>query len=773
MKAAFNVTGMSCSACAARVERVVGRIDGVQSVVVNLLKNSMTVDYDESKAGLDQVEQAVVDAGFGVSQKDTNKAASTLQKDESEDEELKSMKFRLWVSFIFCIPLMYIAMASMMGLPNLPFLEGEKNLVLNACVQLLLAIPVIVVNYKFFKNGFRSLWQRAPDMDSLVAIGSAASLIFSLFALSMIIQGQGNGDTEQVHHFAHNLYFDSAAMILALITIGKYFEAKAKRRTTNAISKLLELVPETATVLKDGKETTISVSEIVPDDLVVLKTGERIPVDGVAEQGEGYVDESSLTGESVPVSKTKGSPLSGASLVTHGHLVMRVTKVGEDTALAQIVRLVDDATSSKAPVARLADKVSGIFVPCVIGAAIITFVIWLLLGQAWEFALVCAISVLVISCPCALGLATPTAIMVGSGKGAENGILFKSAEAIESGEKVDTIVLDKTGTVTAGKPTLTDCLCASGSNSNEILSKIAAVEKKSEHPLATAIVRGISLLGINIPDSTDFEQKLGSVQGNVGGELVQIGSWKLLGDGFEPIKDTMKQLAQAGKTPLVAMVAGRPCAILGVADPIKEDSRTAVQAMKEKGQQVWMVTGDNSITAQAVAQKLGIDHVESDTKPADKEKIVRRLQDEGRKVIMVGDGINDAPALARADLGVAIGTGTDVAIESADIVVMKSSLVDVVNAENLSAATMRNIRQNLFWAFFYNVIGILIAAGVFYHLLGWTLNPMVAAAAMSMSSVSVVSNALRLRNWKPQFKEQTKESSVVDKPVEVSTFNFG
>ncbi len=772
MRAAFDVTGMSCSACAARVERVVGRIDGVQSVVVNLLKNSMTVDYDESKAGTNQIEQAVVDAGFGVSQRDNKKAASALQKDESEDEELKSMKFRLWVSFIFCIPLMYIAMASMIGLPNFPFLEGDKNLSINAFVQLLLAIPVIVVNSKFFKNGFRSLWQRAPDMDSLVAIGSATSFIFSLFVLFMILQGQGNGNTELVHRYAHNLYFDSAAMILALITIGKYFEAKAKRRTTNAISKLLELVPETATVLKDGKETTVNVNEIVPDDLVVLKTGERIPVDGVAEQGEGYVDESSLTGESVPVSKTKGSPLSGASLVTHGHLVMRVTKVGEDTALAQIVRLVDDATSSKAPVARLADKVSGIFVPCVIGAAIITFVVWLLLGQAWEFALVCAISVLVISCPCALGLATPTAIMVGSGKGAENGILFKSAEAIESGEKVDTIVLDKTGTVTAGKPTLTDCLCASGSNSNEILGKIAAVEKKSEHPLATAIVRGISLLGISIPDSTDFEQKLGSVQGNVGGELVQIGSWKLLGDGFESIKDTMKQLAQAGKTPLVAIIAGRPSAILGVADPIKEDSRTAIQAMKEKGQQVWMVTGDNSITAQAVAQKLGIDHVESDTKPADKEKIVRRLQGEGRKVIMVGDGINDAPALARADLGVAIGTGTDVAIESADIVVMKSSLVDVVNAENLSSATMRNIRQNLFWAFFYNVIGILIAAGVFYHLLGWTLNPMVAAAAMSMSSVSVVSNALRLRNWKPQFKEQTNESSVAGKPVEVSTFNF-
>ncbi|MCD8340443.1 MAG: heavy metal translocating P-type ATPase, partial [Burkholderiales bacterium] len=770
------VTGMSCAACSARVEKAVNKVEGVESVTVNLLKNSMAVDFNPEITGPEQIRQAVEDAGYGASEKNEEVTATshkaTVHKEESEDEEIKNMKLRLWVSIVFSVPLMYIAMAPMLGLPNPSILEGEANASVNALTQFLLTIPVIFINFKFFRNGFKSLWQLSPNMDSLVGIGSAASAGFGIFALFMIVWAQGHGDLQIVHHYAHNLYFDSAAMILTLITLGKYFETRAKRRTTNAISKLLELVPETATIQKDGKEETVPVDSIVPGNLVVLKTGERIPVDGIVEQGEGFVDESSLTGESVPAEKVKGSLLSGGTLVTQGHMVMLVQKVGADTALAQIIKLVDEATSSKAPVNRLADKVSGIFVPVVIAIAIVTFIAWILFGQSWEFALVCAVSVLVISCPCALGLATPTAIMVGSGKGAENGILFKSAEAIETGEKADAVVLDKTGTVTEGHPSLTDLICSSGIDPKKLLSKVSAIEVKSEHPLAAAIVRGTNLIGVEPLESTNFKQVLGSVSGSVDGEKIQIGNWNLLGNSYPSTKDLMEKLATEGKTPLVVLVNGVPNAVLGIADPIKKDSIVAVKAMQERDQQVWMVTGDNTVTAKAVANKLGITNVESEVLPADKEKIVKKLQEEGKIVMMVGDGINDAPALARANIGTAIGTGTDVAIESADVVVMKSRLTDVVNAEYLSAATMRNIRQNLFWAFFYNIIGIPIAAGVFFPLLGWTLNPMIAAAAMSMSSVSVVSNALRLRGWKPHFKETKLDPTYKEKPVDIKLSSF-
>uniref|UniRef100_UPI00402A7690 heavy metal translocating P-type ATPase n=1 Tax=Turicimonas muris TaxID=1796652 RepID=UPI00402A7690 len=765
MKEHFDVTGMSCSACSARVQKAVKALNGIDDVNVNLLKNSMVVDFDPTKTGTEQIEDAVKKAGYSAIVKSEERGkgttASSKPQEDIQAEELKNMETRLWVSIVFSVPLMYIAMAPMVGLPSPSFLSGHQNAAVNALTQFLLTIPVVFVNFKFFNIGFRSLFSRAPNMDSLVAIGSAASVFFGLFALYMMLIGLSAGNEELVAKYAHNLYFDSAAMILTLITVGKYFEARAKKRTTNAISKLLELVPDTAVVQRDGKDIEVSVDEIRPGEIVVLKTGQRIPVDGVVKEGTGSVDESSLTGESLPVEKEADSALSGGTLVTQGHFLMQVTKVGEDTALAQIIKLVDEATSSKAPVARLADKVSGIFVPTVIALAVIASVTWMLLGYSWEFALMIGVSVLVISCPCALGLATPTAIMVGSGKGAEQGILFKSAEAIESSEKVNAVVLDKTGTVTEGKPSVTDIVLFNGQTLDELLQKVYAVESKSEHPLATAISSYCAEVQISLSSSSDFKQVSGSVSGTVGNEKVEIGNLKALNIQNSQITEQALSLARQGKTPLIVKINGATKGIIAVADPIKPDSKIAIEAMKKAGQEVWMVTGDNEVTAKAVASKVGIDHIESGVLPSDKEKIVRRLQGEGKRVIMVGDGINDAPALARADVGIAIGAGTDVAIESADIVLMKNRLTDVVNAENLSHSTMNNIRQNLFWAFFYNIIGIPVAAGVFYPVLGWTLSPMIAAAAMSMSSVSVVSNALRLRGWKPKlvFNQEQRKAS--------------
>ncbi len=776
MKENFDVTGMSCSACSARVEKAVSKVPGVDSVNVNLLKNSMVVDFDPSRTNTDRIISAVTEAGYGAQQKSTNNVAAPNQKKnlhaEDDDSEIKNMKLRLIVSVLFSIPLMYVAMAPMVSQPLPSWLSGHQNIAINAFTQFLLTIPVVFINFKFFRIGFKSLFQGAPNMDSLVAIGSAASIFFGLFSFYMILIGLSENNASMVTQYGHNLYFDSAAMILTLITLGKFFEARAKKRTTNAISKLLELVPEEATILKDGKEIKVNVSQILPNDLVVLKTGERIPVDGIVEEGDGAVDESSLTGESLPVEKAAGSSLSGGTLVNQGHFIMKVTKVGEDTALAQIIKLVDDATSSKAPVARLADKVSGIFVPTVIGIAVLASVIWMLLGYSWEFALMIGVSVLVISCPCALGLATPTAIMVGSGKGAQNGILFKSAEAIENGEKATAVVLDKTGTVTAGKPFVTDLIVFNNNDEKGILSKVFAVENKSEHPLAVAICNFCRSHAIELSEAGSFSQVAGSVSGIVGTEKVEIGNLKALGIKFPEIEELFDKLAYDGKTPLLVQIEGKPSAVIAISDPIKEDSKIAIEAMLERGQKVWMVTGDNEKTAKAVASKVGITQVVSGVLPADKEKIVRKLQSEGNKVIMVGDGINDAPALAAADIGIAIGAGTDVAIESADIVVMKSRLTDVVNAELLSHSTMNNIRQNLFWAFFYNVIGIPVAAGVFYPLLGWTLNPMIAAAAMSLSSVSVVSNALRLRGWKPKFNEDSNDAEDQDVDVEIKKINM-
>lgn len=747
----FDVTGMSCSACSARVEQAVSSLTGVDSVNVNLLKNSMTVEFDDAKTNVGEIVKAVTDAGYGASEKSEDKGTSVQTSDPALEAKKASeeMKFRLWISLIFAGILMVLAMGPMLGMPLPEFLRGTRNAPINALTQFLLTLPVIFVNFKYFRNGFKSLWHRAPNMDSLVAIGSAASVLFGLFALYMMLWALAQGNEKQLAHYAHNLYFDSAAMILALITLGKYFESRAKHKTTDAISKLMALVPENALIERDGKQEVVPLEQIAVGDLVLLKTGSRVPVDGVVEDGSGTVDESSLTGESVPVEKTVGSQMSASTLLTSGYIKMKATRVGGDTALAQIIKLVDEATSTKPPVARLADKISGIFVPTVISIAIAASLVWLQLGYSWEFALMIGVSVLVISCPCALGLATPTAIMVGSGRGAQNGILFRSAEAIETTEKVNVIVLDKTGTVTSGKPALSDVVSFS-LPPKELLSLVASVENKSEHPLAAAVVDGAKSLEVPLREASNFTQNLGNVSAQVSCKNVKIGNKSVVvGELPEQVRELADQLADQGKTPLYVLLDGKLSGLIAAADPVRADSKDAVQAMLKQGKEVWMLTGDNIKTAQAVAAQVGIKNIRAEVKPAEKEALVRELQEAGKKVMMIGDGINDAPSLARADVGAAIGAGTDVAIEAADIVIMKSRLSDVVNAGALSHSCMNNIRENLFWAFIYNIIGIPVAAGVFYAAFGWVLNPMIAAAAMSMSSVSVVSNALRLRRWRP------------------------
>lgn len=755
MKKNFDVTGMTCSACSNRVEKAVSHVPGVEDVNVNLLKNSMTVDYDETKTGLEQIIQAVTDAGYGASEKQAagSPAAKSVDPTLAAKKEAAQMKTRLYVSLFFAAILMMLAMGPMVGMPLPEVMSGTKGAPINALTQFLLALPVVFVNFKYFTVGFKTLWQRSPNMDSLVAIGSSASMLFGLFALYMMLYALGQGDEATLHHYAHNLYFDSAAMILALITLGKYFESRAKHKTTDAISQLMSLVPDKAVVLKDGKETEVPVSSVQVRDIVVLKTGSRVPVDGIVVKGSGALDESSLTGESIPVDKKEGEELSASTLLTQGYIEMRATKVGGDTALAQIIKLVDEATSTKAPVARLADKVSGIFVPTVISIAIIAAIVWMLCGYSWEFALEIAVSVLVISCPCALGLATPTAIMVGTGRGARNGILFRSAEAIESLEKVDAVVLDKTGTVTSGKPSLTDVIAFGNVKPEELLTLVASVEQKSEHPLATAIVEGAQALNLSLKEASDFVQQLGNISGTCDGKSVRIGNKSVISSEDAKTKELADGLADEGKTPLYVIADGKMVGLLAIADPIRPDSKQAIEAMQAKGKEVWMLTGDNEKTARAVATRVGIKNVRGEVKPAAKEAVVRELQARGKKVLMVGDGINDAPSLVRADVGAAIGAGTDVAFEAADVVLMKSRLSDVVNASALSHSTMLNIRENLFWAFIYNIIGIPVAAGVFYTAFGWILNPMIAAAAMSMSSVSVVTNALRLRGWKPVLRD--------------------
>lgn len=758
-KTKFSVTGMSCAACSARVDKAVRHLECVEDVNVNLLKNEMTVTWKEGEVDADVID-AVQKAGYGASLMTAGpvgqQTSATSASPVKAADETRWMAKRLTISLVLCAVLMYLAMAPMVGLSLPAAFSGPEHVPALVLTQFLLTIVVAGVNFKFFRVGFTTLAHGSPNMDSLVAIGSSASIVFGIWSLYLSFPALAAGDNATLHHIAHNLYFDSAAMILALITLGKYFEAKAKKKTTDALGRLVSLMPETASVMRDGKEVRIPVKDIVVGDRVVVRTGERIGVDGVVVEGDAEVDESSLTGESIAVEKLLGANVSASTLLVSGHIVIEAKRVGADTTLSQIIALVDDATSSKAPVARLADKISAVFVPIVIGIALVAGAVWLMLGYSWEFAATIAVSVLVISCPCALGLATPTAIMVGTGKGAENGILIKSAESLETTHSVTAVILDKTGTITEGKPVVTDIVPLAEPDQREILRLTAAVEAKSEHALAQAVVAAAQDNKVPAAAAADFTQSPGSVSGVVDGKHIQIGNRRLLTDSDVKAQELLKKLSEEGKTVLAVRIDGKLAGLIAAADTPKEDSASAVAAMKAMGIKVYMVTGDNAQTAAAVAQAVGIDNVVSEVLPQDKSAIVMKLQAEGHKVMMVGDGINDAPALVVADVGVAIGAGTDVALDCADIVLIQNRLTDAVAALDLSKAVMKNIRQNLFWAFFYNAVGIPVAAGVFYTALGWTLNPMIGAAAMSMSSVSVVTNALRLKGFKPRILEKRK-----------------
>lgn len=757
MKKSFEVTGMTCSACSSHVEKSVRKLQGVAAVSVNLLQNRMQVEYDDKALSEEAIMEAVEKAGYGacpLEPANQGKAKQERRPQNAMGQELASMRRRLWVSIAFLIPLMYISMGHMMGLPLPGFFHGAANAITLAFTQLLLTLPILYVNRKYYQVGFKTLLRGAPNMDSLIAIGSSAAVVYGLVAIYAIGWGLGHGDMRLVEQYSMDLYFESAGTIVTLITVGKYLEARSKGRTSDAISKLMNLAPKTAVVLREGEEVSIPLDQVQVGDTVVVRPGQSVPVDGIVLEGSSAVDESALTGESIPVEKGPGDKVIGATVNRSGYFTFRASKVGDDTTLAQIIRLVEEANSSKAPIAKLADRVSGIFVPTVIAIAIVAATVWLLLGYPVDFALSIGIAVLVISCPCALGLATPTAIMVGTGKGAENGILIKSAESLEIAHQVDTVVLDKTGTVTMGRPVVTGLMPAGGVDPAELMTLAASVEARSEHPLAVAIVERAKQEGLTLRDAADFAATAGQgVSAVVDGQRILAGNLKMMREASVPLEglgSAAAEWANQGKTPLYFSREGRMLGLIALEDEVKPTSRAAIDAMKAMGMKVVMLTGDNKATAAAIQRRMGISRVVAEVMPQDKEEEVRRLQVEGRKVAMIGDGINDAPALARADVGIAIGAGTDVAIESADIVLMKSDLMDAVTAVQLSRATIRNIRQNLFWAFFYNSVGIPLAAGVFYGLLGWKLNPMFGAAAMSLSSVCVVGNALRLKLFKPK-----------------------
>ena len=774
-KESFDITGMTCSACSSRVAKAVSALGGVADVNVNLLKNTMAVSFDEGALSAPDIAAAVVKAGYGATPHASgkNRKATAEKGPDPAALELREMKRRLLVSLLFTVPLFYMVMGPMAGLPLPGFLPGAENALAFALTQLLLTVPVLFVNGRFYRVGFKTLFSGSPNMDSLIAIGSGAAAVFSVYAMYKMAFAVGRGDMATVEHFIANLYFDSAAMILTLITLGKFFEARAKGRTSDAIAKLMDLAPKTATVLRAGVEDVVALEDVVAGDVLVVKAGESVPVDGVISEGNGFLDESAITGESLPLEKKAGDAVTGATINTAGHFLMRATRVGDDTTLAQIVKLVDEATSSKAPIARMADTISGIFVPVVIIIAVVATAVWLLLGYDPEFALSIGIAVLVISCPCALGLATPTAIMVGTGRGAANGILLKSAEAIETAGAIDTVVLDKTGTVTEGKPVVTDIAAAPGCDEQTLLAVAASLEKLSEHPLGAAIVREAEARGLPLAGVTDFTQVPGQgIVGSIDGARHMAGNAKMLqAEGVAAGQFILKgeAFAEEGKTALYFARGKELLGIIAVADVIKATSRQAVAELLAMGVDVVMLTGDNAKTAAAVQRQAGIPHVLAEVLPRDKEREVRALQEQGKKVAMVGDGINDAPALARADVGVAIGAGTDIAIESADVVLMKSDLLDAVTAIQLSKAVMRTIKQNLFWAFFYNAVGIPVAAGVFYLAWGWTLSPMIAAAAMSFSSVSVVSNALRLRLFAPTRAPGANNAAAAAAPAAAAT----
>lgn len=764
----FDIKGMTCSACSTAVDRNVKKLEGINEVNVNLLNNSMIVKYDENVLNNETIIKKVQDAGYEAFLVENGKKT---QKNSTEENlakiETNELKNRLIISFIFAIPLFYISMGHMLNwyLPHL--FHGYSNAITFAFTQFLLALPIIFINIKYYKVGFKTLYKGSPNMDSLIAIGTSAAMIYGVFSIYKIGYGLGNNDIDMVIQYSHDLYFESAAIVLTLITLGKFLEARAKENTSEAINKLINLTPKTALVLRNNQEIEIPVDELVLKDIVIVKPGNIVPTDGVIIFGNSSIDESMLTGESLPVSKKVGDKVIGASINKSGSFKFEVTKLEEDTVLSQIIKLIEEASSSKAPISKLADRISAIFVPTVIVISILATVTWLFLGYSFEFALSIGIAILVISCPCALGLATPTAIMVGTGKGAQNGILIKSAESLEIAHTINTVVIDKTGTITEGKTQVTDIFTSEKITQDKLLQLCATIEKNSEHPLADAILKKAQEKEIELLNATDFEALNGlGIKAKVEDRLFYIGNKKLLDSkniSLYLFYEKSEKLANEGKTPIFIADENEVLGLIAISDVVKPTSKDTILEFEKMGLEVIMLTGDNYKTANAIAKQININNVIAEVLPQDKEKEIQKLQSLGKKVAMIGDGINDAPALVRADVGIAIGAGTDVAIESANIVLVKSDLLDAVKAIQLSNAVIKNIKQNLFWAFFYNIIGIPLAAGAFYTLLGWKLSPMFAGAAMSLSSVTVVLNALRLKLFEPRISKNLLEENNISK----------
>ncbi|RZV19779.1 heavy metal translocating P-type ATPase [Aliarcobacter butzleri] len=764
----FDIKGMTCSACSTAVDRNVKKLEGINEVNVNLLNNSMIVKYDENVLNNETIIKKVQDAGYEAFLVENGKKT---QKNSTEDNlgkiETNELKNRLIISFIFAIPLFYISMGHMLNwyLPHL--FHGYSNAITFAFTQFLLALPIVFINIKYYKVGFKTLYKGSPNMDSLIAIGTSAAMIYGVFSIYKIGYGLGNNDIDMVIQYSHDLYFESAAIVLTLITLGKFLEARAKENTSEAINKLINLTPKTALVLRNNQEIEIPVDELILKDIVVVKPGNIVPTDGIIIFGNSSIDESMLTGESLPVSKKVGDKVIGASINKSGSFKFEVTKLGEDTVLSQIIKLIEEASSSKAPISKLADRISAIFVPTVIVISILATVTWLFLGYSFEFALSIGIAILVISCPCALGLATPTAIMVGTGKGAQNGILIKSAESLEIAHTINTVVIDKTGTITEGKTQVTDIFTSEKITQDKLLQLCATIEKNSEHPLADAILKKVQEKEIELLNATDFEALNGlGIKAKVEDRVFYIGNKKLLDSkniSLDLFYEKSEKLANEGKTPIFIADENEVLGLIAISDVVKPTSKDAILEFEKMGLEVIMLTGDNYKTANAIAKQININNVIAEVLPQDKEKEIQKLQSLGKKVAMIGDGINDAPALVRADVGIAIGAGTDIAIESANIVLVKSDLLDAVKAIQLSNAVIKNIKQNLFWAFFYNIIGIPLAAGVFYTILGWKLSPMFAGAAMSLSSVTVVLNALRLKLFEPRISKNLLEKNNISK----------
>ncbi|WP_313957073.1 heavy metal translocating P-type ATPase [Aliarcobacter butzleri] len=764
----FDIKGMTCSACSTAVDRNVKKLGGINEVNVNLLNNSMIVKYDENVLNNETIIKKVQDAGYEAFLVENGKKT---QKNSTEENlgkiETNELKNRLIISFIFAIPLFYISMGHMLNwyLPHL--FHGYSNAITFSFTQFLLALPIVFINIKYYKVGFKTLYKGSPNMDSLIAIGTSAAMIYGVFSIYKIGYGLGNNDIDMVIQYSHDLYFESAAIVLTLITLGKFLEARAKENTSEAINKLINLTPKTALVLRNNQEIEIPVDELVLKDIVIVKPGNIVPTDGVIIFGNSSIDESMLTGESLPVSKKVGDKVIGASINKSGSFKFEVTKLGEDTVLSQIIKLIEEASSSKAPISKLADRISAIFVPTVIVISILATVTWLFLGYSFEFALSIGIAILVISCPCALGLATPTAIMVGTGKGAQNGILIKSAESLEIVHTINTVVIDKTGTITEGKTQVTDIFTNEKITQDKLLQLCATIEKNSEHPLADAILKKTQEKEIELLNATDFEALNGlGIKAKVEDRVFYIGNKKLLDSkniSLDLFYEKSEKLANEAKTPIFIADESEVLGLIAISDVVKPTSKDAILEFEKMGLEVIMITGDNYKTANAIAKQININNVIAEVLPQDKEKEIQKLQSLGKKVAMIGDGINDAPALVRADVGIAIGAGTDIAIESANIVLVKSDLLDAVKAIQLSNAVIKNIKQNLFWAFFYNIIGIPLAAGVFYTILGWKLSPMFAGAAMSLSSVTVVLNALRLKLFEPRISKNLLEKNNISK----------